>query len=423
MRHRNTASARAASDAASSDLEPKHGAKGAQELGGRAVAVLVGSVTCLPVLLWLVLKWVLPSEDHAKLTTAPKLQLGLDAEDVLANLRNHTLLHIGGVHRSGTTILWKGLGLHKSVSKLEFQPGHDSRHAHWIQKTMNEGIFLQTVYPKFGLDHKKFLIRKWVGQFLRRVPFLPEGALPWMRLREGIGRFALHPDHHLSEASPLVHEQSQQRLFNQWALFWDLSRPVLMEKSPSNGVIAPFLHRLWGLGLPSSPTRLVFMQRHPIAVAMATQWAAGITVSDLSIVDLVDNWVAAEERRAEDLRQYFSLHEDPAAPAVHRTVTLEELSREPRRVLGDLLGWLGLAADEETLDAFDKLVTPDPNLKYFQLYCVRLLDRGEEVLREHTVLLDRFADRVLAVSPYDLRQVPDLCKDALIQLHPAGTAA
>jgi len=391
-------------------------------LGGRTVLLLVGSVACLPLVVWMILKWVLGSEQHSKLMQTPKLHRGLAPSEVLDHLRNHTLLHIGGVHRSGTTILWKGFAFHKAVSKLEFQPGHDSRHGHWIKKTMNEGIFLQTVYPKFGLDHKRFLIRKWVGQLARMIPFLPEGSLPWMRLREGIGRFALHPNHHLSEASPLVHEAAQHMLFNQWALFWDLGKPVLMEKSPSNGVISPFLHRVWGLGLPSSPARFIFLQRHPIAVAMATQRAGGISVSDLDIADLVENWLAAEERRAEDIRQYFSLHEDPENPAVHRTVTLEDLCKAPRSVLSDLLGWLDLEVQEETLAAFDKLVTPDPNKKYLQPYCLRLIDRSDKVLRKHSQLVDRFADRVLAVSPYDLRQVPSLCKEVLIQPLPSANA-
>jgi len=391
--------------------------------GGEAWLWVAVLVALIPLLVGLAFWCLLPHETFAKALSKPKTKLGMDVDGVRAQLRNHTLLHIGGLHRSGTTLLWEALARHPAVGKLEFQPGADRRHASWINKVYNEGIFLQSVYPKFGLDHRRFVLKKWASQLARKIPFMPESFLAWTHLREGVGRFALNPDHHLSEVSPLVHEGSQVQLLNQWGIFWDVRRPVLMEKSPSNLVIAPFLHRLWGLGLDRSPARFLFVQRHPIAVALATLRAGGETADDLSVADLVENWLAAEERRAEDERRYFGAQQAPedevaagaqrglgSARALTLTVTLEEVCREPARILREILDWLGLQPEESALRALESSVQRDPNEKYFRAYCKGLAAKTSMAIQEHADLVSRFADRVRAVAPYDLRAVEELCQ-------------
>ncbi|CAE8584877.1 unnamed protein product, partial [Polarella glacialis] len=114
------------------------------------------------------------SHPHVDFHNAPPSKLSLTPEEVSAHLQNHTVLHIGGLHRSGTTLIAHWLAKHGDVAGLEHQPGADMRKATWIKRVMSEGIFLQTVYPKFGLDHDKFLIRKWIGQFAKKIPFLSE---------------------------------------------------------------------------------------------------------------------------------------------------------------------------------------------------------------------------------------------------------
>eukprot|EP00930_Biecheleria_cincta_P021760 TRINITY_DN16026_c0_g1_i2.p1 TRINITY_DN16026_c0_g1~~TRINITY_DN16026_c0_g1_i2.p1 ORF type:complete len:443 (+),score=58.77 TRINITY_DN16026_c0_g1_i2:96-1424(+) len=317
-----------------------------------------------------------------------------------------------GLHRSGTTLLAETLSKHPGIAGLKHQPGADARKAAWINKVMGEGIFLQTVYPKFGLDHNKFLLRKWAGQLAKKIPFLPEDALPFMRLREGVGRFALHPNHHLDDSSSLIVPEAQEHLFNEWALFWNLSRPVLLEKSPSNIVISPFLHRLWGLGLSASPARFIFVRRHPIPVALATQRRAGAIVSDLDVGDLVEHWVAAEERRSKDIESYFDFYEKDRD--VYRVLDFEDMLQEPRKVLAELFRWLKLQESEELLSTFEKEVRPDQNTQYFKVYCNRLVHGGPAVVEAHHRMVVRWRSKVLAVSRYDLFNIPKICRELLL---------
>ena len=48
------------------------------------------------------------------------------AEELRRHLRNHTLVHIGGHHRSGTTLLWGALEGHPAVGD---QRSHAREHA------------------------------------------------------------------------------------------------------------------------------------------------------------------------------------------------------------------------------------------------------------------------------------------------------
>lgn len=83
------------------------------------------------------------------------------------------------------------------------------------------------------------------------------------------GRFAFLPEAHLTETSPLVTEENRARLLAEWEPYWDLRRRVLVEKSPPNLLMSRFLQAL----IPDAS--FVFVVRHPIGVACATQkWSA-----------------------------------------------------------------------------------------------------------------------------------------------------
>ena len=66
----------------------------------------------------------------------------------------------------------------------------------------------------------------------------------WCRARGGIHGYAL------SAAAPptVLAKHAAPALFSQWAAHWGvatMSRPVLVEKSPSNSVMALWLHAAW----------------------------------------------------------------------------------------------------------------------------------------------------------------------------------
>jgi hypothetical protein len=156
---------------------------------------------------------------------------------------------LGGLHRSGTSLLFRILRDHPDVSGFRN-----------TGVTEDEGQLLQTVYPparKFG----------------------------------GPGRFGFQPESFLDETSPLVNPENARRLFEEWSRYWDTARPLLVEKSPPNLVRSRFLQALF----PNS--HFVMLLRHPVAVALATQkW------SKTPLSKLIEHWVICHERFADDHR-------------------------------------------------------------------------------------------------------------------------
>ena len=103
-------------------------------------------------------------------------------------MQNHRFIFVCGLHRSGTSILFKSLRDHPEVSGF-----------HNTNSPEDEGMHLQTVYK-------------------------PSGAYG------GAGKFGFNPELHLTEASPLVTEENRKKLFEEWTPYWDLSKQYLLEK-------------------------------------------------------------------------------------------------------------------------------------------------------------------------------------------------
>jgi hypothetical protein len=187
---------------------------------------------------------------------------------IMASPDDHRFLFIGGMHRSGTSLVTNLVGHHPQASRMlgtdEFE---------------DEGQHVQHVYER-GNQHG------------------------------GPGRFAFSPAMHLTESSPLVSPASAEQLWQDWSPYWDLSREVLVEKSPPNLLKSRFLQGLF----PGAS--FVMVLRHPIAVAMATtKW------SHTTWPRLIEHWLVAHETMLEDLPhlervivvRYEDLMLDPAA--------------------------------------------------------------------------------------------------------------
>jgi len=196
------------------------------------------------------------------------------------------LVFVGGLHRSGTTLLADLLADHPDVSGL-------SETGVWE----DEGQHLQDVYPaadRFG----------------------------------GPGRFAFAEAAHLSEDSPLVSERNRERLLSAWAPHWDTSRRLLVEKSPPNLIRFRFLQALF----PGA--RFVAVIRHPVPVTYATHrfYRKLHRRPQRPTIDrLLEHWVTAHEIFRRDLGSLDRVI----------VVRYEELTDRPADVLarvGDELG-------------------------------------------------------------------------------------
>ena len=157
------------------------------------------------------------------------------------------MVFIGGLHRSGTSIL------HRVISSSEAVSGFSNTGV-----PEDEGQHLQTVFKaanKFG----------------------------------GPGKFAFNTDAGLDENSPLVSTANRDKLITEWTPLWDAEKPVWVEKSPPNLIRTRFFQALFPDAL------FITLFRHPLAVALATQkW------SKTSVHELLKHWIKAHQIYLQD---------------------------------------------------------------------------------------------------------------------------
>lgn len=190
---------------------------------------------------------------------------------------------IGGLHRSGTSLLHEILKAHPDVSGF-------SNTGVWE----DEGQHLQSVYP----------------------PSSAHGT---------VGRFGFDETAHLTEESPLATPQSATALWEQWSRYWDLDCPVLVEKSPPNLIRSRFLQALF----PGA--QFLMILRHPVVTTLATRkWAKRQTPGSL-----LRHWFVCHEHMRADAKMLESVH----------FIYYEALRADPERVLADVSGFLNLPGD------------------------------------------------------------------------------
>jgi hypothetical protein len=200
----------------------------------------------------------------------------------------HDFVFVGGLHRSGTTLLARAIAKHDEASGFRK-----------TEALANEGQFLQSVYP----------IAREFG---------------------GTGRFGFDERSHLTEDSPLATEASREQLLREWGEYWNLGKRVLIEKSPPNLLKLRFLQELFG------DATFVVIMRHPIAVSYATQkW------SETSLESLIEHWLVCHEIFLDDAPHIRRL----------LLVRYEDLVSDPEAVVGSIQERLGLTPSGATFAA------------------------------------------------------------------------
>lgn len=200
---------------------------------------------------------------------------------------NSAFVFVGGLHRSGTSLVSRAIASHPEVSAFADTGVPE-----------DEGQHLQSVFPpaiRFG----------------------------------GPGKFSFARDAHLTEHSPLATDDNAHRLYDEWRRYWDVSRPFLLEKSPPNLIRMRFLQHLF----PN--TYFVMLVRHPVAVALATKkWSKSSNYS------LFRHWVVAHRLFEADRK-----HVDRVL-----TVKYEDFTADTARTMDTIRRFLGLQQAGETVD-------------------------------------------------------------------------
>ncbi len=194
-------------------------------------------------------------------------------------MNDKCFIFIGGLHRSGTSLLHEILRSHPAISG-----------------------FTNTGVPK---DE---------GQHLQSV-FQPASAFG------GPGRFGFNDASYMTETHPLAVPENSGRLFQEWQRYWDITQEYLLEKSPPNLIRTRFLQQLF----PNS--KFIIILRHPIAVAYATKKRV-----QRSIPDLIAHALHCYERFRADMAYLNSVY----------VMRYEELVFAPQENIERLLSWIGL---------------------------------------------------------------------------------
>jgi len=193
---------------------------------------------------------------------------------------SHKFIFIGGLHRSGTSLVHELLSSHPEISGFSKTDVPE-----------NEGQHLQTVFK----------------------PASTYG---------GPGYFCLNKNSYMDETDPLATVSNAQKLYNEWKIHWDEKKTYLMEKSPPNLVRTRFLQSIF------TESYYIIVLRHPIAIAYATRkWTP-----KTSVANLIDNALSCFEQFNKDMPYLQNVH----------IIHYEDFVRQPQKSLDKITTWLGL---------------------------------------------------------------------------------
>lgn len=218
---------------------------------------------------------------------------------------SHTIVLVGGLQRSGTTV---GASLLLELLDASGQSFRAATKTSLAQVREWRGLsrsYFRDVLKSGGLE----------GKFVQNVyPYL-------YFLRDWSG----HVEHFAGSALAGSVEDNGQKLWDEWSQFWDTSKSILVEKTPENIAMAPFLQAL----LHGARKKVAFLAvlRHPLGWSLAVdkwlvnKWNKDKTQALRPIEARIAMWIAVVRRFFDD------------APRVGTAVALhaEHLDTAPNR--------------------------------------------------------------------------------------------
>ena len=295
-----------------------------------ASLVLVVALAVLACGVWNASRASEPQVQRHRLTEAEHQEL----------LRTHQFVVLGGTHGSGAALLMRLLSANPSVAGLPERI--QSSGLRWP----SEGGFLQSVIPTLGITSEA----RSNGRFTET---------------SGMGRYAFDAAAHLTETHALNTKASSLELLSEWAPHWNLSRPVLLEKTPAHMLSSRLLQ-----GLLAPNANFLFITRHPLAVSLAHRRMPSCKA--MSAASLTLHWVASHRVLAMDAPHLKNV----------RLVRYEDLAGRTRSCLADdVLPWLQLSSRMD----LPRRIDADANQKYETQYCGHLLRTPAQV-RRHCAL-------------------------------------
>jgi hypothetical protein len=183
-----------------------------------------------------------------------------------------------GMPRSGTTLLAKEIAGFANCTGFEN-----------TGVTMNEGQYLQDVYPT-----------EWACG--------------------GAGRFGFDPRAHLTENCSLLTPGNVDRLRQRWETYWDKNKTICVEKTPGHLLKTRFLQAAF------RNAYFVVIKRHPVSVSLATQkWSL------TPVHELFEHWLRCHKIFDEDKKKLDRLYE----------LSYENYIKNPRKYLEEIANFIG----------------------------------------------------------------------------------
>jgi hypothetical protein len=208
---------------------------------------------------------------------------------------DHRITFVGGLHRSGTTLIARIIASSPNASGLT-----------GTGAVMDEGQHIQDIY---------------VGRL------------------GNTSEWSFHSQAHLTEEDARRVPDAGARLWASWSRYWDLDRTVLVEKSPPNLTKMRYFQEIF----PKS--RFIVVTRHPVVQALAVRKWATRTRGRFTygFPRLVEHWVHAHDVFAEDALHIENL----------LVLRYEHLMRDPAKELDRVARFLDIELDTTSTDTVD----------------------------------------------------------------------